>query len=758
MRNIQSYMAAVYLITLLSTAGAASAQGTQADYDRAKNLRELTRNKVFRTRIEPHWFAENTRFWYVNRLADDVRQYVLVDARQGKRRLAFDHAKLAESLSAKTGKPHDAAHLALDKLECDASGDSLSFQAVGKRFRCDLKTYELTEDSPEQPKEEAKSPTREYEYRRPSPQDAPETEASEIQWEAFIKDHNVHLRAKDGGEERALTTDGTEDDSYQSRIAWSPDRTKFVVMRRAKGEEHRVYLIESSPKDQVQPKLHSHHYQKPGDRISITKPHLFDVIECREIPIDDELFPNPWSLGDVRWCSTSRRFTFAYNQRGHQVLRIIAVDAQTGEAGLIINEQSKTFVDYAGKKYCHYLDSANEIVWMSERDGYNHLYLFDSRTGDVKNQITKGPWVVRKVDRVDDQNRQIWFQAGGIYPEQDPYYIHYCRINFDGSDLTILTDGNGTHSIQYSPDRQFLIDTYSRVDMPPVHELRRGSDGKFMCELERSDAAPLLATGWRMPERFVAKGRDGKTDIHGVIFRPTTFDPKKKYPVIEKIYAGPHGSFVPRRFESHFSSQKMAELGFIVVQMDGMGTSHRSKAFHDVCWKNLGDSGFPDRILWMKAAAKKYPYMDLSRVGIYGGSAGGQSSTRAMLAHPDFYKVAVSDCGCHDNRMDKIWWNELWMSWPIGPHYAEQSNVTQAHRLQGKLLLIVGELDRNVDPTSTMQVVNALIKADKDFDMLVVPGGGHGIAESPYGFRRRQDYFVRNLLGVEPRCAVEPTD
>ena len=259
----------------------------------------------------------------------------------------------------------------------------------------------------------------------------------------------------------------------------------------------------------------------------------------------------------------------------------------------------------------------------------------------------------------------------------------------------------------------------------------------------------LLATGWKAPERFVAKGRDGTTDIYGVIFRPTNLDPKKKYPVIEDIYAGPQDSFVPKAFAAFREPQALAELGFIVVQIDGMGTSNRSKAFHDVCWKNLGDAGLPDRILWMKAAAAKYPYMDLTRVGIYGVSAGGQDALRALLAHPDFYKVGVAACGCHDNRMDKIWWNEQWMGWPVGPHYAEQSNVTNAHKLQGKLLLIVGEMDHNVDPASTMQVVNALIKADKDFDLLVVPGAGHGIGGA-YGVRRMRDFFVRHLLGVEP--------
>jgi dipeptidyl aminopeptidase/acylaminoacyl peptidase len=359
--------------------------------------------------------------------------------------------------------------------------------------------------------------------------------------------------------------------------------------------------------------------------------------------------------------------------------------------------------------------------------------------------------VVRRVERVDAKNRQVWFRAGGIWPGQDPYYIHFARINFDGSGLVVLTEGDGTHEIEYSPDRTYLIDRYSRVDLPPVTELRRTSDGKLVCKLEAAVMEPLRATGWQVPERFMAKGRDGKTDIYGVIFRPTTFDPKKQYPVVEQIYAGPQGAFAPKAFRAYYHHQAMAELGFIVVQMDGMGTSYRSKAFHDVCCKNLTDAGFPDRILWIKAAAAKYPYMDLTRVGIWGGSAGGQNSTGALLFHGDFYKVAVSDCGCHDNRVDKIWWNELWMGYPIGPHYREQANATNAHKLQGKLLLVVGELDRNVDPASTMQVVNALVKANKDFDLLVIPGAGHGACETPYGRRRRADFFVRHLLGVEPR-------
>ena len=385
----------------------------------------------------------------------------------------------------------------------------------------------------------------------------------------------------------------------------------------------------------------------------------------------------------------------------------------------------------------------------------NHLYLYDAGSGRVKNPITQGPWLVRRVDRVDKEARQIWFEAGGLRPEEDPYYIQLCRVNFDGTGLTVLTEGDGTHGVQFSPDRRFFVDTWSRVDLPPVSVLRRSNDGKIVCQLEQADAGELLAAGWKFPERFVAKGRDGSTDICGVFWRPKGFDPKKSYPVIECIYAGPQSFFTPKEFRAAHSQQKLADCGFVVVQMDGMGTSGRSKKFHDVCWKNLGDSGLPDRVLWIRSLAAKNPFIDLNRVGIYGTSAGGQNALRAMLDHGDFYKVCVSDSGCHDNRMDKIWWNEQWMGWPVDESYARSSNVQIANRLQGKLLLMVGELDKNVDPSSTMQVVNALIKAGKDFELLYMPGAGHGVAGTPYGRRRLEEFFSRNLLGMDRGTAAE---
>ena len=589
-------------------------------------------------------------------------------------------------------------------------------------------------------------------------------------WEALIQNYNVFLRPA-GTTQLAtpLSYDGSEGNYYTIRtVAWSPDSKKIAAYHTRPGYSRVVNYIESSPADQVQPKLWTNAtkpmprvfpdlYRKPGDALDIASPALFDVATRKEIEIDHALFPNAFSLTPPVWWKDSRAFTFEYNQRGHQVYRVIEVDAQTGNARALIDETSKTFIYYnalgpglsAGRKYRHDIKDGKEIIWASERDGWEHLYLYDGVTGKVKSQITKGDWVVRNVDRVDDDSRQIYFEAGGMNPGEDPYFAHYYRINFDGTHLTRFTTADGNHTVTFSSDKKFYVDTWSRVDLPPVALLRRSEDQKVVMDIDKGDASALLAAGFRFPEVFKAKGRDGKTDIWGIITRPMNFDPNRKYPVIENIYAGPQGSFVPKTFSNISADQALAELGFIVVHIDGMGTSNRSKAFHDVAFKNIGDAGFPDRILWHKAVAAKYPYYDISRVGIFGTSAGGQNSLGGVLFHPEFYKVVVTNSGCHDNRMDKLWWNEQWMGWPIGPEYAASSNVDNAHLLQGKALIIVGEMDDNVDPASSLQVINALVKANKHFDMLFIPGQAHGVgvlATQHY----RDDYFVHNLLGVEP--------
>jgi dipeptidyl aminopeptidase/acylaminoacyl peptidase len=492
---------------------------------------------------------------------------------------------------------------------------------------------------------------------------------------------------------------------------------------------------------------------KPGDALPVRMPQLFLVDEKKHVKINQEQFKEQYALSDFEWRKDSKSFIFEYNQRGHQRYKVVEVAAPSGQVTVLVDEQPKTFFDYSGKSFLYNVvsgdGSVNEIIWMSERDGWNHLYLYDGK-GSVKNQITKGEWVVRGVDHVDAMKRQITFVASGMDAGIDPYLRGVYRINFDGTGLTRLTEPGTDHTVAFSPDKSLFFDISQRSDLPPTYTIRRASDGTEVMQTEKADPAALLAAGWRMPEVFVAKGRDGVTDIWGHIIKPSNFDPDKKYPVIEYIYAGPHSNHVPKIFNSSFRVwHQLTELGFIIVQMDGMGTSNRSKAFHDVCWKNLKDAGFPDRILWIKDAAKTRPYMDISNVGIFGNSAGGQSSLGALLFHPEFYKVAVSSSGCHDNRMDKIWWNELWMSYPVGQQYSESSNVTHASKLQGKLLLILGELDDNVDPASTMQVVDQLIKNKKNFDFIFVPGMGHSMG-GEYGERRRRDFFVKHLMGVEP--------
>jgi dipeptidyl-peptidase-4 len=659
---------------------------------------------------------------------------------------------LAAVLGAALKRKLDPAKLPIDRLELHDDG-TIGMQADGKTWIFNPKTRAL------KPGPKLATPPKSKPRRRPrgsirvGSYDSKRSDKSpDGKLVAYVKDHKVYLRKADQKEGKVVDDRGTAEHPFTGGIWWSPDSKRFVVMRNKPPGKRLVHLVESSPKDQLQPKHHTYGYLKPGDPIRILRPYLYNAETRKPIPVDNKLFAHPWQLHHIRWAKDSSQFTFYFNQRGHSAVRLVAVK-RDGTAYAFIENSYGTFVDYSNKSFYMWREAANEIIWMSERSGWNHLHRHHAKTGKETKPLTSGSWLVRAVDRVDTKTDQMWVRVMGIDPKQDPYHIHYARIDLKTGKLTRLTDGDGTHSIEYSPDRRFIIDKYSRVDMPPVTELRRASDGKKLLELERGDIRKLIASDWKLAERFVAKGSDGKTDIHGIIIRPQDFDPKKKYPIIESIYAGPHDYFTPKSFRVMHGQQRLAELGFIVVKMDGRGTNWRSRAFHDVAWKNVGDAGFPDRIAWMKAAAKKYPYMDITRVGIYGGSAGGQSAMRALISHGDFYKAASADCGCHDNRMDKIWWNEAWMGYPIGPHYAEQSNVTGAHKITGKLLLMVGELDKNVDPASTMQVVNALIKADKDFELIVFPGGGHGSGGSRYGRRRQNDFFIRSLMGVEPRRA-----
>ena len=770
MRHTRRFSKVVFVVVLVlqsvTLQTVIHAQGTLADYDRATGLRERLQGLAVNVWDRGNWISNTSRYWY-RKSVKGGDEFVLVDAQTLEKKPAFDHEKLAASLSAAAAQKYTALKLPFITISFVDNEKSIEFTVgefplgpranfgpgrEGVRWKCDLSDYSCKKVETAAPRDRgpAAAPPRGIPgpgYDRP-PSD-PKT-SPDGKWEALANGYNVQIRAKGKREAIPLSFDGSEGNYYAlPSLVWSPDSKKIAVYRVRPGFHRKVEYVESSPADQLQPRYVTMDYAKPGDALDAPQPVLFDVESKKQVTVDNALFPNPYNLRGIEWRKDSRAFSFEYNQRGHQVYRVIEVDAATGTPRAVISEEPKTFFCYSGKRYRRDLADGKEIIWMSERDGWNHLYLYDGVTGKVKNQITKGNWVVREVTKVDEEKRQIWFQASGMYPGKDPYLIHSYRINFDGTGLTAFTESDGNHAVDFSSDMKYYIDTWSRVDLPYIIELRQASDKKLLMELERGDITDLLKTGWRPPEVFTSMARDGKTDIWGVIIRPTNFDPSKKYPVIENIYAGPQGSFVPKTFSIQAGMQSLAELGFIVVQIDGLGTSNRSKAFHDVCWKNLGDAGFPDRILWHKAVAAKYPYYDISRVGIYGTSAGGQNSLGGLLFHPEFYKVCVSACGCHDNRMDKIWWNEQWMGWPLGPEYAAASNVDNAHRLQGKLLLVVGEADNNVDPASTMQVVNALIKANKKFDLLVIPGAGHGPGGA-YGERLRNDFFVHHLLGIEP--------
>ena len=698
------------LLAMAFGAESAASQVTRADYERADTILKCS-DRVYSPAIHPEWIDSSHYFWYKNH-EKEGDFYYLVNAESGKKQRAADKKGLAAFFSKKQKK------LAESLL-----------------------------------KEEEKRPDR---WRRREEAPVPVV-SPDKKWEAYVKDNNLYLsplwdeKEKDKPkEEIALTMDGTANLRYDGwSIIWSPDSRKLATVKVRDVQERRIPLIESSPSSQKQPILQWRDYAKPGDVLPVYLPVLFDVEARKQMALNVTPYENQFYLNLTGWREDSRAFTFEFNQRGHQRYVIGEVNAADGSIRHLVDEQTKTFIYYYNN-YRYDLDDGKELLWISERDGWRHLYLIDGTSGQVKRQVTKGEWVLRQVDYVDETNRVVYFTASGFNKGEDPYNLHYCRINLDGTGFTDMTPENGNHRVTFSADRSYFTDVYSRPDLPPVSQLKRTSDVSVVAGLQRCDVSALQAEGWQMPEVFCAKGRDGQTDIWGNIYRPMHFDASKSYPVVEFIYAGPHDSHVDKDFKpAHHLVSKLVELGFIVVSIDGMGTSNRSKAFHDVCWKNLKDAGFPDRIAWMKAAGAKYKYMDLNRVGIYGWSAGGQNAMAALLFHNDFYKVAVALCGCHDNRMDKIWWNEQWMGYPIDASYSTSSNVDNAYRLKGKLLLINGELDDNVDPASTLQVVSALMKANKNFEQLYLPGKTHSLG-GPFEMHKMHDFFVKNLLGQEP--------
>lgn len=741
---MKKYFLRIALPLMLLSSGPAFAQGTLEDYNRAYSLRQkFSGYQVYHSDVNPHWVTGTSSFWYLQRTPQG-NEYLLVDADRQTRRPLFVRDSLAMQLQRSLGRNVDARNLPLDKGNLEASLDVFYFVCDGYNWRYEIAANRLTRESKVPPHRKGRHWMETDDEKGWGPVTSPDGK-----YEAYIKNDNIFVRDKASGRERQLSQDGTLSNYYSSYIQWSPDSRKVLSCRIRPVQKRYVYYVESSPRDQLQPKLHQQEYAKPGDELPFKVPCIFHVETGQRCIPETSLFAHQYSLSYLRWDADSKSVTFEYNERGHKTYRVLELSAEDGKVRTLIEEKEEKYVNYP-LIYRNYLQDGKHILWTSERDNYNHLYLYDRTTGRPVRQITKGRWYVRGVQHVDEQNQWIYFSANGMNSKEDPYLIHYYRIGFDGKGLVELTPDEGMHQAWFSSDYRYLVDVYSKVDTPPVAVLRDARTGRKIMPLERADISRLEANGWRAPEVFSAKGRDGKTDIWGVIYRPTNFDPSRKYPVVEYIYSGPGGQHVPKSFSSYnWWMTSLAELGFIMVQVDGMSTSFRSKEFEEVCYKNLKDAGLPDHIAWLQEAARRYPYMDLDRVGIFGSSAGGQEAMSAVLFHPEFYKAAYSACGCHDNRMDKIWWNELWMGYPVDSSYIESSNVEQAHRLERPLMLVVGEMDDNVDPASTMQVVNALIKANKDFELVVVPGAGHTMGDN-FGEHKRYDFFVRHLMGVEP--------
>ncbi|MCM1109314.1 MAG: S9 family peptidase [Clostridium sp.] len=720
------------------------AQGTVEDYNRAYALRsKYNPSRVTHSNVQPQWIPETDCFWYVQH-TEGKDEYIRVDAARNKRTPLLNTSRVADALSQQSGKEVKANYLPWQNIRVTGKGNCLTFDFDGRKWEYDVKHNRLTEKE----RIHKNGPGRHW-MERDDERNGHPVESPDHRYTAYIKNDNVYIKEKATGREQALSIDGTAGNYYSAYLQWSPDSRKVLACRIRPSEKRYVYYVESSPRDQLQPKLHKQEYAKPGDELPFKVPCIFDVEKGTRLIPSTELFCRQYAIEWLRWDADSRAVTFEYNERGHKTYRLLELSAEDGSVRTLIEEKEEKYVNYP-RLYRHHLSDGRRILWTSERDNFNHIYLYDRNRLDTPRQVTQGAWYVREIVHVDEEREQIYFSANGVNPTEDPYLIHYYRINFDGSGFTSLTPEEGTHKVWFSPDFRYLVDVYSTVSCPPTAVLRDATDGKIRMTLETADISALTTEGWKAPEVFQAPGRDGITPMWGIIYRPSNFDPSHSYPVIEYIYSGPGDQYVPKLFSAYnWWMTSLAELGFIVVQVDGMTTSFRSKAFEEVCYKNLKDAGLPDHMAWIRAAAERYPYMDINRVGIFGCSAGGQESTAAVLQYPDFYKAAYSACGCHDNRMDKIWWNELWMGYPVDESYAASSNVEMAHLLQRPLMLVVGEMDDNVDPASTMQVADALIRANKDFELVVIPGARHTMGED-YGEHKRYDFFVRHLLGVNP--------
>jgi dipeptidyl-peptidase-4 len=750
-------LGAFTILLLFLAPTVALAQGTLEDYQRAERfLPGNVRHLVYVADVSPHWIEKTDRFWY-RRVGLTDTAFILVDAEKNTSSPAFDHERLATALSRAAKQQYSASALPFSEIEFVDGGKAIRFSIDGAQWTCPLASYECQ-------KEEA------------HPETPSEVLSPNKRWAAYVKEHNLYLRDVSTGTVLQLTHDGvagwdyataltslrvmvdqgTEDVKLPAAVFWSPDSSKLVTYRLDSRSSGRFTSLQFVPPHQLRPLAFTYVYPLPGEVLAKAIPIIFDIQSGKRIDVDAASIELPFQDGpSFDWFPNSKSFYYDYDERGFKAKELRVVDASTGEQKALVREQSDSYVD-PGRTFYRFDEATGEILWASERNGWDHLYIYNQKTGQLENQITQGSWNVRQIEHVDEKNRRIYFLGNGREKGEDPYQQHLYSVGFDGKGLQLLSPENADHSVSVSPDGNFFVDNYSRPDLLGVAVLRRTKDGSEVHVLEKTDGSELLKTGWKFAEPFVGKATDGTTDIYGLIWRPSNFDPAKKYPIVEFVYTGPQAFFVPKSFGLTLWLQSVAELGFVVMMVDGRGTAGRSRAFRQFSYRNLGGV-FEDHVALIKQMAARYPYMDATRVGIFGTSAGAYGAAHAMLAFPEFYKVGVSTSGDHDARLDKAWWNEAYQGYPVQDDYAAQSNVTMAGRLQGHLLLEHGDIDDNVHPAETIRFVDALMKANKNFDMLFVPNMFHGESgeHALYLVRRRWDYFVQYLLGVTPPANFE---
>jgi len=760
------FLFAAIPLSIAFTAGAQQHQAiTAQDYARAETrLGYNTEPLIQRNGIHPNWLADD-RFYYRTSEAEGGKYYV-VNPANGKKSPVFDQEKLAAALSEATGNSSVAGNLPIMKiLSIDANG--VIFTAEGKQWK--FKDNKLTVDD-----SEVKNVATGSRGRRGGAGgggNPDEVLSPDRQKAAFIKDFNLWLRDVKSGQQTQLTTDGVKDDGYATDnagwaqgtrpiLVWSPDSKKIATFQQDERKVNSMYLVSTKV---GAPKLSEWKYPLPGDKeipmltrviINVDAPKVIKL-QCDPDPhrstlSDDIKGGAGWA--DVYWSNDATKLVFASTNRDHKVEKVRMADAETGAVREIFDETVKTqFESGWDDVNWRYLSKSNEILWFSERDNWGHLYLYDASTGKLKNQVTKGNWVVTNVVKVDEKNRTVYFTADGLQAE-NPYFSQLCKIGLDGKGFTILTPGAGNHTATFSPKGNYIVDTYSKPDVPPVTVLR-DAKGKQLMQLEKVDISKLQATGWKACIPFSVKAADGKTDIYGLMWAPANVDPNKKYPIIDYIYPGPQGGSVGSWSFSgaRGDNAALAELGFVVVEIEGTSNPLRSKSYHDMAYGDMAQNTLADQVTGIKQLAAKYPYMDLDRVGIWGHSGGGFATAGAMFRFPDFFKVGIAESGNHDNRNYEDNWGERYNGLLENANYEEQANQNLAKNLKGKLMLAHGLMDDNVPPQNTLLVAEALEKANKSFDLVIFPNSPHGYGQySYYMMRRRWDYFVKNLLGTEP--------